>query len=276
MNSGIVFYSSWKPTLRVLAEDLENVPLVVTAWAQPEALTVRQTLIDMGWQPNKAFDTRCNPFASLVPQLVTDDHGTTNFNNRYITAFTGVKPQPWLRVLREAEQLLLDGDPFAAVSAAERCLSLLQAYYESAFNLHTNLGEALGSPRQFVSFWLEQLRPEADERTDLSAAFGVLGAALAHCRRLPDAAEYLEAAVAAAPAHGGGEQLAQVRSYLHSVRRAVQLSGGGCCGAEQQCGEERCGGEERCCGAEQQCGAERCGGAQAPAAKRARTEEQSR
>ena len=107
LNSGLIFYPTWADTVdKVLAAGAA--PFVVTAWAQPEAVGVRQMLLDAHGQaladrkkapavstfwalycrligkPPRAggLDLHSNPFASLVPQAVMDDHGTCNFNNR--------------------------------------------------------------------------------------------------------------------------------------------------------------------------------------------------
>ena len=105
LNSGLIFYPTWADTVdKVLAAGAA--PFVVTAWAQPEAVGVRQMLLDAHGQAladrKKApvvpsfcrligislraaaggLDLHSNPFASLVPQAVMDDHGTCNFNNR--------------------------------------------------------------------------------------------------------------------------------------------------------------------------------------------------
>lgn len=39
------------------------------------------------------MDLHSNPFASLIPQAVMDDHGTCNFNNRYILAVVRDSPK---------------------------------------------------------------------------------------------------------------------------------------------------------------------------------------
>eukprot|EP01052_Picozoa_sp_SAG31_P011355 SAG31_NODE_640_length_13322_cov_4.396703_14_plen_183_part_00 len=110
LNSGMIFYESWFPTIDALLHPnefsrtahaaaigdssgriLAKWPLVVTAWVHAEALGVRQLLIDHGGMPmkSKGLDLHSNPWASLTPQKVMDDHGTCNFNNRYLIAVVG-------------------------------------------------------------------------------------------------------------------------------------------------------------------------------------------
>eukprot|EP01051_Picozoa_sp_SAG22_P013304 SAG22_NODE_1473_length_4341_cov_30.519566_2_plen_139_part_00 len=111
LNSGMIFYESWLPTVDALlaptapppapaaadqpaapaAAALPRWPLVVTAWVHAEALGVRQLLMDRKARPLKELDLdmQSNPWASLAPQKVMDDHGTCNFNNRYMIAVVG-------------------------------------------------------------------------------------------------------------------------------------------------------------------------------------------
>ena len=112
--------SPGKPTVDAVLDPLNGLhcPLLVTAWAQPEALGTRQMLLETvnsellqtpltantkgsvggsvegveGVGGGAVCDVRSNPFASLLPQTVTDDHGTCNYNNRYMIA---VAPVGW-------------------------------------------------------------------------------------------------------------------------------------------------------------------------------------
>ena len=44
--------------------EMDGAPLVVTAWAQPEAIAVRQLLITCGGEPLRGeFDLQANPWA---------------------------------------------------------------------------------------------------------------------------------------------------------------------------------------------------------------------
>ena len=109
-----------KPTVDAVLDPVNGLhcPLLVTAWAQPEALGTRQMLLEtansellrgprargaltantkgsvgVGSGGGAVCDVRSNPFASLLPQTVTDDHGTCNYNNRYMIA---VAPAGWV------------------------------------------------------------------------------------------------------------------------------------------------------------------------------------
>lgn len=96
LNSGIHYYSSWAPTLESLLRKPSgpdvgvDAPFVVTAWAQHEALVVSQVLRDAGGVElrDHGLQLQANPFSSLAPQQVKDDHGATNFANRYIMGFS--------------------------------------------------------------------------------------------------------------------------------------------------------------------------------------------
>ena len=65
------------------------VPFVVTAWQQTEAVVVRQMLHRLGGQVCPGCDLHPNPWASLVPQPIVDDHGSVNLSNAFIMAVRG-------------------------------------------------------------------------------------------------------------------------------------------------------------------------------------------
>eukprot|EP01062_Namystynia_karyoxenos_P075437 TRINITY_DN7277_c0_g1_i1.p1 TRINITY_DN7277_c0_g1~~TRINITY_DN7277_c0_g1_i1.p1 ORF type:complete len:745 (+),score=173.88 TRINITY_DN7277_c0_g1_i1:76-2310(+) len=223
-NSGIIFYESWKPTLRLIAAEFPDVPFAVTAWMQPEAISVRQLLMDCGWEPVSGCDVAPNTLASLVPQRVTDDHGTCPFNNRYLMVLQqqlGGAP-PWQRMLRTAEERLAAGDPAAAASEAEQALAAVQGFYQAAYGFRSPWGEAVDRPEAYVASWLVQVAPSAPRRGDVAAVYGVLGASLAHAGQLSAALAYLRAALLASPAEdGGGGQRAQLDAYEASVARSL-------------------------------------------------------
>jgi hypothetical protein len=126
LNSGMIFYPSWAPTINMILQRGEA-PLLVSAWAQPEAIGTRQMLLDSGGMPAEAgLDLHSNPFASLVPQSVMDDHGTCNFNSRYVVVVTptgtgGVAPAGGTAIFTASPAP--SGGAFSSVrhSAKQRC-----------------------------------------------------------------------------------------------------------------------------------------------------------
>lgn len=83
LNSGIHWYESWVPTLRLLVGF--GCPFIVTAWQVIEALSVREVLLEKHFQ--EIISLRCNKFASLLPQPVRDQHAFNNRNNWFIMGF---------------------------------------------------------------------------------------------------------------------------------------------------------------------------------------------
>jgi len=67
-----------------------KVPLVVSAWAQTEAVIVRHMLCSLGGRILDGMDVHSNPWGSLVPQPVVDDHGSVNLSNAFVMAAIGV------------------------------------------------------------------------------------------------------------------------------------------------------------------------------------------
>eukprot|EP00756_Hemistasia_phaeocysticola_P014626 Hpha_TRINITY_DN15349_c1_g2::TRINITY_DN15349_c1_g2_i1::g.90259::m.90259 len=243
-NSGLVFYSSWRPTLRILSGG--DVPFCVTAWAMPEAIGVRQTLHDLGWEAVEGLDLQPNPFASLVPQRVTDDHGTCNFNNRYFIVMRPTDRRDWLEPLGEAEKVLKTGGTGAveAAALAERALAEFEARQGAAYGLRYNLGMAQDHPVLWCGLWLREADPSDDARDTLSGIYGVLGASLAHAGRLRDGLLCVRAALRVCPRDADGHRR-QLEAYSASLARFLgpeaetvgkvdeeeeERAAGGCCG----------------------------------------------
>jgi len=137
LNSGMIFYPTWSGALPpILAL---GCPFVVTAWAMPESVGVRQVLVDAGFREP---DVSANPFSSRCPHRVTDDHGTTNFGNMVLLATAPRQGRIWDALLRPGS-----GEP--SEEDLRDALRLIQGHLEAAIDVRAPLEAILDSPDDY-------------------------------------------------------------------------------------------------------------------------------
>lgn len=137
LNSGMVFYPTWSPALKVMRGF--GCPVAVTAWRSSEAFAVRSLLVDAVFECCRAT---CCPFASRCPKRVVDDHGTAAFGNLCTLLFSPRKEQLWQPLLRPPT-----GQPDG--EDVHDALRLIQGFLAVECGVHAELEAVLDSPDDY-------------------------------------------------------------------------------------------------------------------------------